>query len=77
MHSFIVLESMRCGQEFHDTNRQAWLYRGTRGLLGLGYHLNILCTNFSSPLQKDVIIGRMCVLDCVNNMLKFVRIVHT
>jgi hypothetical protein len=35
-HSFFVFESMRCGQEVHDTNRQSWLYRGTQGLLGLG-----------------------------------------
>jgi hypothetical protein len=35
-HFFIVFESMCYGQEFHDTNRQAWLYHGTQGLPGLG-----------------------------------------
>jgi hypothetical protein len=32
MHSFIVFQSVHSGQEYHDANMQAWLYRGTRGL---------------------------------------------
>jgi hypothetical protein len=36
MHSFIIFESMRFGQEFHDTNKQTWLYHSTRRLPVLG-----------------------------------------
>jgi hypothetical protein len=57
---------------------QAWLYHETQGLPGLGWHLKILRTIFSSPLQKKgAIIGRRCILDYANNLIKFIWIVHT
>jgi hypothetical protein len=51
MHSLIAFDSMHFSQKYHDMDRQARLYRGTRGLPGLGNIQNFLHL-FSLFFQK-------------------------
>jgi hypothetical protein len=69
---------MRCDQECYDTGRLAYLYHNTRGPTRIRLASKNFARQFSFPLQKkDMRIGRNCALDCANNPLKFIQMVHT